>query len=185
MVRLGSFPEVFMRKWFAVMVVLALLLAPAAARAQADVEFDSAVVQLWPEFDQPDMLVLCQFTLSAGTALPRDLDFRVPTSADVENLVIAVGQTQGTVSDQGIKYATREDGGWTVVTVQDVSGPAIRIEYYDHLETEGAGRHYVYHWPGEYATAALTVIFQQPVDATGLTLVPASSGTSSDTNGLL
>ncbi|KAF0107739.1 MAG: hypothetical protein FD146_1370 [Anaerolineaceae bacterium] len=171
-----------MRKWFAVMILLALLLAPAAARAQGGVTFDLVVVKLWPEFDQPDMLVMYELTLSSGMTLPMDLDFRIPAGATIQ--AVAFGQTHGTVSDQGIVYTTRADGDWMVITVKDVSGPAVRIEYYDRLEIEGAGRHYVYQWPGEYA-AALTVIFQQPVDATNLTLAPEPVDHWTDSIGLV
>jgi len=172
-----------MRKWFVALTLLALLLASAPARAQGEVKFDSAVVQLWPEFDKPEMLVMVQLVLSSSTALPLDLDFRVPAGVTVQ--AVAVGQTQATVTDQGIVYATRQDGGRTVITIKNVTAPAIRIEYYDRLEMQGVGRHYIYQWPGDHATAALTAIFQQPVDATGLTILPAPVGNSTDANGLV
>ncbi len=163
--------------------LLVVLLLPARAQAQSAIQLDSTIVQLWPEFDKPDMLVIYDFTLSAGTALPRDLDFRIPAEAEVA--VVAVGQTRDTVTDQGIVHEERVDGAWKVVTIKSVGGPAVRLEFYDRLQVNGSARHYVYTWPGDYATSNLTAIFQQPVDATDLILDPAAGSNQADSNGLV
>jgi hypothetical protein len=170
-------------KLLAVFLLLVVFLAPTAAEAQGAVTFDDVVVQLWPEFDRPEMLVITQITLSPNTPLPLDLDFRLPAGGTIHT--VAVGQTQATVSDKEVVYETRQDGDWTVIAIKGVDATAVRIEYYDRLNIEGSSRHYDYQWPREYATAALTVIFQQPVDATSLVLVPEAVSTSSDSNGLL
>ncbi len=172
-----------MRKWLAVLAVLAALWISFPAQAQTEVKFDSAVVELWPEFDKPEMLVMYQLVLSSSTTLPLDLDFRVPASATIQ--AVAVGQTQATITDQGIVYESRKDGDWTVITIKNVTAPAIRIEYYDRLEIQGTGRHYVYQWPGDNATAALTIIFQQPVGATDLVTDPVLTNSGIDQVGLV
>lgn len=171
-----------MRK-LVLVALLALFLLPGRVQAQSAVQLDSTIVQLWPEFDRPDMLVIYDFTLSAGTALPQDIDFRIPAEAEVA--VVAVGQTSDTVTDQGIVHGERVDGAWKVVTIKSVSGPAIRLEYYDSLQVNGSARHYVYTWPGDYATSNLIAIFQQPVDATDLVLNPAAASSQLDRNNLI
>jgi hypothetical protein len=163
--------------------LLVVLLLPVRVQAQSAIKIDSVVVQLWPEFDKPKMLVMYQFTLSASTALPQDVSFRTPAGATVS--AVAVGQTQDTVTDQGIEYETRSDGEWTVVTIKSVGGPAIRLEYYDKLQITGTSRHYVYKWASDYAVTQMVAFFQQPVDATNLVLDPEASSSQTDSNGLV
>lgn len=171
-----------MRRWYVTLILLVLLLAPNIVQAQEEVQYDSVLVQLWPEFDKPEMLVMVELTLSSNVILPLDLNFRIPAGATIH--VVAVGQTRDTVTDQGVVYETRQEGEWTVLTVDDMSGAAVRIEYYHRLEMQDASRHYTYEWPGDAATASLTVIFQQPADATDLVITPAPVGNSTDANGL-
>ena len=171
-----------MRRWFVLIILPVLLLTPLCVQAQGEVQFDSVLVQLWPEFDKPEMLVMEELTLAPGVTLPLDLNFRVPASATIH--VVAVGQTQDSVTDQSIVYETSQEGEWMVLTIKGVSGAAVRIEYYDRLEILDAARHYTYLWPGDASTAALTVIFQQPVDATDLRINPAPISDSTDANGL-
>jgi hypothetical protein len=163
--------------------LLAILLVPARVQAQSTVKLDSVIVQLWPEFDKPEMLAMYQFTLSASTALSQDISFRIPADATVS--AVAVGQTQDTVTDQNVVYDSSVVGEWLLVTVKHVTGPAIRIEYYDALQIDGTSRHYVYTWPGQYETGGLVVVFQQPVDATNLVLDPEASTSQTDSNGLV
>jgi hypothetical protein len=129
------------------------------------------------------MLVMVELTLSPGVTLPLNLNFRAPAGVTIHT--VAIGPTQDTVSDQGIEYETSQEGDWTVLTVRNVTGTAVRIEYYDQLEIEDAARHYSFQWPGDQATAALTIIFQQPVDATDLIITPAPVDDSTDANGLV
>jgi predicted RNA-binding Zn-ribbon protein involved in translation (DUF1610 family) len=171
-----------MRKLILAALLVALLL-PVRVQAQSAIQLDSTVVQLWPEFDKPQMLVMYEFTLSASTALPQDISFRIPASATVS--AVAVGETHDAVTDEGIVYDTNKQGNWLVVTIKDVAAPAVRLEFYDALQIDGAARHYVYTWPGDYATGGLLIVFQQPVDATDLFLNPAASSNQTDNNGLV
>lgn len=171
-----------MRRCMVIFIMAVLLLLPLSVRAQGEVRFDSVLVQLWPEFDKPEMLVLMELNLAADVALPLDLEIRLPQDAMIH--VVAVGLTQDTVTDKGIIHEARRVRGDLVVTIQDVSSPAVRIEYYDSLERQGERRYYSYLWPGAAATKSLVVMFQLPVDATGLMMDPVPIHSSSDTNGL-
>jgi hypothetical protein len=168
-----------MRKWSCLLALVAYLaitleaafFLPVGARAQGEVELDSVSVLLWPEFDKPNMLVIHEITLSAGTALPQDFDFRIPATGTVQ--AVAVGRTQETVTDQGIIYDVSTSGPWATVSIKNVSERAIRIEYYNELEKQGTARHYLYSWPGDDGVGSFSVRFQLPVDASGLQVIPA------------
>ena len=174
-----------MRKIALTLTLLAALLLPAAARAQTGVAFESVVVQLWPEYDQPDMLVICDFVVASGTALPAEVTVRIPIAAG-EPYVVAVGPTPNTVVDEGVEFSTRTAGDWVEVTVALPEGsPAFRVEYYDPgLARDGATRTYRYEWPGDYAAESFFVSFQEPAGGHDTALTPALSGAVQADNGL-
>lgn len=161
-----------MHKRFLILAVAALLVFPtfvSAVSAQGQTAIESVTVSLWPEYDEVDMLVIDSITLVEDTALPVQLDVRIPAKTDLHT--VAVGISSDTVSDQDInckeeKNCTiKEDGDWLVISI-NATGPAIRIEYYDPaLKRDGSQRSYSYRWLSEYDVANFGVLFQQPFDA--------------------
>lgn len=161
-----------MRKWLLTLVIGALFVFPSLAFAQNKVAIQSINVSLWPEFDRPEMLVIDHIMLSENIAFPTQVDLLIPADAVVNT--VAVGESSGAVSDQGIdckdtvkkNCATREDGEWLVVSIT-ATGPAIQLEYYDpSLKKDGDQRSYTYRWLSDYDVANFTVTLQEPFDAT-------------------
>jgi hypothetical protein len=169
-----------MRKWLVVAFLLGVLTVPFSAGAQGQIKLDSLEVQLWPEYDQPSMLIINYITLSPDTALPATLVFHLPAAADKPS-ALAVGQTLATVSDQGIEYSVSPQGDYLDLTVK-ATAPAIQLEYYDPIQKNGTNREYLYKWLTDYQIDSFALTLQQPVDATNLTTSPAlpSSETRSD-----
>lgn len=54
-------------------------------RAQQGVTFESVQIDLWPEYDRPDMLVVYRFVLAADAQLPTELSLRIPAAAGTPN----------------------------------------------------------------------------------------------------
>ena len=153
-----------MRKcFFFLMVAAALAGFPSFVSAQGEIAIESVAVQLWPEFDRAEMLVINSIILSEGTEFPFQLDVRIPADADLHT--VAVGQSSESVSDQGVEKTTAKDGDWIVVSIT-ATGPAIRLEYYDPgLKKDSMQRSYSYRWLSDYNAANFGVLFQQPFDA--------------------
>jgi hypothetical protein len=159
-----------MRKCFLFLaVVLALIGFPSSVSAQGEIAIESVDVQFWPEFDKAQMLVINSIALSESTVLPAQINVRIPVDADLHT--VAVGTTSDAVSDKDInckngKNCTmKKDGDWLVVSI-NVTGPAIRLEYYDPgLKKDGAQRSYSYRWLSDYGAANFGVLLQQPFDA--------------------
>jgi hypothetical protein len=153
-------------KWLFIPLLFAFLLFLSfPANAQGEIVIESAIVQLWPEYDQPDMLVILNYQLAPSVSLPAELTFQLPGNVD-EPYVVAVGPTAQSVSDQNIDFTYQKSGQFLEVTVT-ADQPAIQIEYYDsELTIQGENRSFTYRWPGEYATDALTVSLRVPVDTT-------------------
>ena len=152
-----------MRKWLLVFIMGAIFVFPSLASAQNKVAIQSINVSLWPEYDKAEMLVINFITLPASTVFPVQLDMRV--SADAVLNTVAVGKSGNSVSDQNVKYTTKKDGEWLVVSVT-ATGPAVQLEYYDpNLKKDGDLRSYSYRWLSNYDVAGFRAILQEPFDA--------------------
>lgn len=152
-------------KWLLLPLLLVLLTIPVPASAQGGVSLDTVFIQLWPEYDQPAMLVILNIQLASTVSLPTELTFQLPGNVD-KPYVVAVGPTAQTVSDQNIDYTYQKNDGWLEVTVI-ANHPAIQIEYYDtELKMQGENRSFSFLWPGNYAVKVLDVSLMVPVDTT-------------------
>ncbi len=81
--------------WMLLPIVLAgfgLRWTPAAAQEAPAIE--QLTVALWPEYDQPAMLVILRVQLAPGTQLPVDVILPIPTSAG-EPLAVAYTTAEG------------------------------------------------------------------------------------------
>jgi hypothetical protein len=158
-----------MRKCFLILMMTALLIFPSAVFAQEKISIESVTVSLWPEYDEPSMLVIDSVMLSGVAEFPVQVDLRIPATSRVHT--VAVGSSSDAVSDQDINCAmqkncsTKTDGDWLVISIT-ATGPAVRLEYYDSaLTMDDAQRSYVYRWMSDYDVANLSVSLQRPFDA--------------------
>lgn len=170
-----------MRRIFTLFFLLGLLLSSQPASAQGTPTLSSADIWIWPEYDQPGVLVIQHMLVSGTTSLPAIMTFRIPAAA-VEPSAMAVGQTAVTVVDTD--YSLEPDGKWIKVIVQ-VTAPAIQLEYYDpSLAKNGKDRQYSYAWAGDYAVESLHMELQQPFDARDIKTDPALPDTNQIPDGL-
>jgi hypothetical protein len=160
-----------MRKWVILSLVLALLI-PSVVYAQQPVTLDSLDVQLWPEYDKPDMLVICNAAVSSGVKLPAEVTLRIPEDGKLH--VVAVGDSIQGVSDVGVDYSVESGGGRKLVRITLGEGQRwIRLEYYAPITRDGNLRHFVYGWDGEYAVSAFSISLKETVGSTTLKTTPA------------
>ena len=160
-----------MRRIVALILFLTLLFSFQSVRAQGAPSLSSVSVAIWPEYDQPSVLVIYRIIVSPETSLPATMSFRIPASAG-EPSVVAVGETMSSVTDRDIKFSTGIEGEWMEVIVE-VTGPAIQLEFYDPaLAKQGQDREFTYLWPGDYAAQSFRVEFQQPYDASLTEILP-------------
>jgi hypothetical protein len=159
-----------MRKLFIILMLGVLFVFPSFASAQSDVTLASVDVQLWPEYDQPSMLVIVDFLVDPSTPLPVDLTFRIPKDA---NLIAVAVQT----ADGGFLNAdfTGPDGSgdWQSFTLPITQNAHYRFEYYQALTFNGNQRSYSFVWGGDYAADAFQVSVLEPLDTTSLSVEPA------------
>jgi hypothetical protein len=156
-----------MRKWLLFLTLVVVALFPVGTQAQTDINFNSVAVEIWPEFDQPSVLVIYHYNLGADVTLPANLTLRVPIQATIN----AVAVNDGTGTLISTNYERTISGDWAVLTLTSTSRD-IQVEYYDQFTRQGDIRQYEFVWPGNYAVDAFSVNFQQPTGSNALKLTP-------------
>ncbi|MFZ5857015.1 MAG: zinc ribbon domain-containing protein [Chloroflexota bacterium] len=170
-----------MRRIFTLLLLLGLLLSFQPARAQGEPSLSSVDVWIWPEYDQPAVLVIQYMTVSQSTFLPATMTFRIPAAAEKPH-ALAVGQTPDAVADT--PYTLESDGNWIKVTVEVVA-PYIQLEYYDpSFSKNDKDRSFTYEWPGDYAAGNFHIELQQPFDASTMTTEPLLTNVNPVAGGL-
>ncbi len=152
------------------LVLLAPASTPVAAQAQIPISLDKVEIDLWPEYDNPGVLVIFRLTLSPLTALPTDISIRIPAAVG-DPFAVAGRQADGSLFN--IPFTREVSGVWASINfTPDVS--ELQIEYYDpSLQIEGQHRQFTFLWPGDYAVGNLSMQIQQPFDASAMVISPS------------
>lgn len=120
------------RVFFCAAMALLLGLAVATPRVLADDPNRQTLlkISIWPEYDQPTVLVMLDGTLADATNLPRDVSVLIPSSASL--LVTTFENQDGTLAAEQQSKPTNVGDGYTRVTYT-VKSPNYHVEYYDNL----------------------------------------------------
>ena len=171
-----------MLKRIMMLSILVMMLSFGAVQAQGAAQLSFLEVDLWPEYDRPDVLVIYRIQLASGVSLPQDLTFRIPAAAG-EPHAVAYRQPGGSLLTAN--YSRQVEGEWALITF-NATAPEIQIEYYDPgLEKKGADRHYEFTWVGEYAIDTMVVQIQQPVGASNMRVEPDLGSFEAGSDGLM
>lgn len=169
-----------MRKLILILLLGMLLAVPVSASAQNGTALSFVTVQLWPEYDQPSMLVIVDFQVAADTTLPVTLNFRIPADANL----IAVANDIGGGQFMNVPYDEPvAEGEYLVFNMFIEDTNPHRFEYYQPLTFNGEERTFSYLWDNTYEVTNFQYLFLEPLDVTRVTLDPTY--TSQETfNGL-
>jgi len=170
-----------MRKWFLICTLGMLLIFPTLVTAQSSITLSNVNVQLWPEYDQPSMLVIVDFQAASGTTLPKDLAFRLPQDANL--VAVASYAADGSLLTAAFEGPVPAAGDWQSFTINIADNTGYRFEYYQPLTFNGEQRLFSYLWDSEYAVQAFSIRVLQPMDTTSLTTTP-NLGSISQVDGL-
>src|SRR5512142_630968 len=87
-------------------------------------------ISVWPEYDQPTVLVMLDGTLADATNLPREVVVLIPTSASL--LVTTFENQDGTLAAEQQSKSANQGDGYSRVTYT-LKTPKYHVEYYDNL----------------------------------------------------
>lgn len=164
-----------MRKLFLILILGALFVFPPFASAQNNLTISSMTVQLWPEYDQPSMLVIADFQVAANTIFPVDLTFRIPQEANL--IAIAYLSSDGNFLN-ALFDGPKAEGEWQVLTITLSQDAIYRFEYYQPLAFNGSQRAFSYVWDGAHAVDEFQVLVLEPLNVTSLSTIPAYQSVS-------
>ena len=158
-----------MRKLISILLLGMFLAFPISASAQSDAALSFVTVQLWPEYDDPSMLVIVDFQAAANTTLPATLTFRIPAEANL--IAVASDTGNGQFLDHPYTGPNPEGEYQTFSMVIEQNIP-YRFEYYEPLSYNGDERIFSYLWNNEYAVENFQYLFLEPLDVTEVSLDP-------------
>ncbi len=131
------------------LLLLLLLALPgpwAAAQAQTPIPLTSLTISLWPEFDQPDLLVIID-----GEMATAGQQVQVPTPPGA--LINAVAELDAANDLLNAPYDLRADAAGNQIITLTPTGSHFRVEYYTALPSSGAARTLDFVLPAGYFTA--------------------------------
>lgn len=149
-----------MHRWISLFLLVLFLALPPHAGAQSEIALSKVSVQLWPEYDQPSMLVIYDLTLDEQGALPAELPVRIPLDA---TLIAVAYEQDGSLLNARYQEPYVE-GDWQVVVVAVEARTTYHLEYYTPLGRVEQQRDYEYLWPGGFATDEFVLRLRVPVD---------------------
>ncbi len=157
------------RVFLLILMIGSMVLGGFTWALQNPIEIAKLEVNIWPEYDRPETLVIYRLTLTGGTKLPAQISLRIPSAAGAPYNV-AFKDLDGLLYD--IEYTLIPEGEWNRLVFITPS-PDVQVEYYDPNITIVGDKHTInYRWIGDYTVDNLTVIVQQPKDAYNLTINP-------------
>ena len=148
-----------------------LVIGPNQGSAQEVTAFvDHLEVALWPEFDQPAMLVIYRFELSPDTSIPASVALPIPAAVGQPHAVAWLG-------DDGVLYdaafTLEQAGNWSVVMIELSNTRTGQLEYYSAIDFAGTIRSFLFEWPTGFELGGLSYEVQEPVGAADLVVSPA------------
>jgi hypothetical protein len=165
-----------MKKTFLSIFIIALsgLFMVTSARAQLPAaNIETLILDIWPDYDQPNVLVLMTGTLSSNTPLPTTVS--IPLHADAEvNAVARVTEDNRMIDD--IDYTIAND-----ILTLTTPDSRFRVEYYAPYESNGINHAFTFEWLADVPVESLLAAVQQPTGATNMSVTPANANAVSDT----
>lgn len=163
--------------------ILMLLLA-GPGLAQTPVSLTDLNIAIWPEYDQPEVLVIYRATVADDVTLPAPVTFNLPPTVETLHAVAFFDQEQGSLVNADYELLPGDDGNVLSLTTPSRQ---IQFEYYsgDLLSTNGENRQLTFIFIPSSDIANFTLELQQPTTAQAFTSDPSPATTEVRQDGLV
>ncbi len=160
------------------------LIQSTALAQSSPVQIKSLLVDIWPEYDRPETLLIYHVELAPATALPAQLTFRLP--GYLEKMHVVAVERDGAlveVSPDTIELRHEGDQLWLSFSTPV---PKLQFEYYDPLilKKEGAKRQLKFDFEAPYAIERATFQVQEPLQAENFAATPTPNSSFTGNDGL-
>ncbi|KNZ70615.1 hypothetical protein Tfer_0799 [Thermincola ferriacetica] len=172
-------------------LVTVLSFIPAAAWAgDEQMEFKNLKVSVWPEYDDPRVLVILEGTMVNASDSPfkGEVKWNIPKGKDLE-IGMACEIVNGGHSCQ--PYEQKDKGDWIELTWKTTRSIApgeeypVFLEYYYNPIEGSVDKKFTFSYQPSYKIDSLTVSVQQPLKAENFKIDPAPSSTNTDSGGFV
>ena len=158
-----------------------LAFLPALAFAQASPRVASLTIEIWPEYDRPDALVILRGVLADDVKLPASVSLRIPAASDGPAAVAYATSADGNLLNLQHEQAKSGDH----VTLKfELPERFFHVEFYEPIATADGARTFRYTWPGDLAVGRATLTVQEPAAAQGIVTQPELKELSTGAGGL-
>jgi hypothetical protein len=147
---------------------------PVSAQATAPV-IQTADLRLWPEYDDPGLLVVLAGKFADGTQFPLQVSFPVPAGA--RNVQATYQDASGALINKSYEI---KDGNLTY----ELPSAGFQIEYYLDRTPSGDQRNVDYSFVAPYVIKTLREEVQEPARSTGFNMTPAGESSQQGADGL-
>ena len=148
-----------MKRLFLLIALLALGFTSGFSRQEENlIKITRMEIDLWPDYDRSQMLVIYRVQISNDTQLPVRINLRIPGTAAPYK--VAMRDLDGLLYN--LAYSVEPEGTWREI-VLSTSSNELYIEYYDpSIVTNEEERSYSFSWISDYPIDKLIVKAQQP-----------------------
>lgn len=158
-------------------LALILLFGALTAMAQdADPTIKTASLRLWPEYDDPGLLVIFSADFADQIGFPRDISIPLPSGA--RNVQAAYPDASGSLLNADSQINEGQ------LTYKQLPMPAFHIEYYVDRQPSGDQREITHVLQAPFAIEALEITVQQPARATEFSVSPMAESSYTGDDGL-
>jgi len=167
---------------FALAASLLMLLGLAATPARAaELSATQMKVSVWPEYDDPRVLVINQADLDPSVQLPTDVTFNIPKGAEI-GMACEVDAGGGHACKP---YQLVDKGDYQALTYKVEAQKKIFFEYYyDAFPAGTPERTFDFTYRPGFAVGTTSIEVQEPLRSSGFVVDPALSQTTTDSEGL-
>jgi hypothetical protein len=159
-----------MKKIILLIFIITNLLMTGFSLQQSEAVFIKRLqVNIWPEYDRPEVLIIYRIQLSDATQLPIQFSLRIPREAG-SPYKVAMKDQDGLLYN--LEYNLVPEGVSNLIVFTTTS-PELQVEFYDpRLNFDEDARNYQFTWVGNYPIENLDISIQQPRYAFNMTITP-------------
>jgi hypothetical protein len=149
-----------LRKLLVLFLVVAIFCTTAFTWQEENlVKIKHMEIDLWPEYDRSQLLVIYRIQLSNDTPLPARVSLRIPNTAGTPYKV-ATRDLDGLLYNIG--YSLEPEGSWNVVVLTTSSNELYIEHYVPSIISDEDSRSFTFSWICDYPIDELLVKMQQP-----------------------
>ncbi len=165
-----------MKKASLILIFVALLnlfFVPVTQAQMPVPTIETLILDIWPDYDNPNVLVLMTGTLPPETPLPASITIPLPANVEL-NAVARISDENQMIDD--IQFSA--DNNELTLTTPD---PRFRIEYYVPYERNGTNHAFTFNWLADIPVDSMIAAVQQPTGATNMNVTPENANVVTDT----